>query len=281
MSDKKVSVLMPVYNGEKTIQLALRSLLNQTHTNWVCIIVNDGSTDGTKAILDSLTDSRFKVIHLPKNVGRGAARQVALDNAEGDYLAYLDADDFYHKDKISKQIEELTNHNNLDLISCACGSFDKNKNLISVRGDKSVKPITHSPGEKLSFLPASVMLKCKLAKEVKYKQYNAGEDIDYFNRLLVGCQYKSIPEVLYYYSEYESVTYSKLLEYGFESYANSFKQPRNNFNHFFKNIIKAHVRLAYYVIVPLFKGTNYIVEKRGRKATDEEKSEFIKALSRL
>lgn len=273
-----VSILMPVYNGEKTIQLALKSLLNQSYTNWVCIIVNDGSTDGTKAILDSLTDSRFRVIHLQKNMGRGAARQVALDNAIGDYIAYLDADDFYHESKIFKQIEELSNNDKLALVSCACGSYDKNRNLISVRGDKSVKPIIHSYGEKLLFIPASVMLKCNLAKEVKYKQYNVGEDMDYFNRLLVDCQYKTIPEILYYYSEYESSTYPKLLKYSFENYLNSYKQQLNKFTYYLKNIIKAHIILAYYIVVPLFLGTSYIIRMRGRNATDKEKNDFKNTL---
>lgn len=277
----KVSVLMPVYNGEKTVKLALNSLLKQTYTNWVCIIVNDGSTDSTKAILDSLTDSRFKVIHLSENIGRGAARQVALDNAKGDYVAYLDADDIYHPNKIEQQITELINSYDLDLIACACGSFDKNNNLISVRSEKLVKPKRHSYGDELLFVPASVMLTCKHAKQVRYKQYNAGEDTDYFNRLLEGYRYKTIPEILYYYSEYNSVTYYKLLKYGLAEYVNSFKQQRYGLRKMLKKIFKAHIRIVYYVIVPLFMGTNYIVEKRGRKATDEEKNEFKKTLTIL
>lgn len=277
----KVSILMPVYNGEKTVKLALNSLLKQTYTNWVCIIVNDGSTDSTKAILDSLTDSRFKVIHLPRNVGRGAARQIALDNAEGDFLAYLDADDFYHETKLQKQVKELSNNLDLDLIACACGSYDDKKTLISVRGDKLLKPITHSLGDSIMFFPPSVMLKCKHARQVRYKQLNAGEDMDYFNRLLVDCKYRNIPEVLYYYSEFDSVTYSKLLEYGSIEYVNSFKQSKRDLKKMLKNIFKAHIRMVYYVIVPLFMGTNYIVEKRGRKATDEERNEFKKTLAIL
>ena len=67
----KVCVIMPVYNGEKTIIYALASLLNQSYTNWICVIVNDGSTDSTIQILNSLTDPRFQVYHLKRALKTG------------------------------------------------------------------------------------------------------------------------------------------------------------------------------------------------------------------
>ena len=72
---KKVSIMMPVYNGLPLIKASVESILKQTYTNWECIIVDDGSTDGTSAYLDSLSDSRFVVHHFVKNQGRPVARQ--------------------------------------------------------------------------------------------------------------------------------------------------------------------------------------------------------------
>ncbi len=123
METPLVSIIMPVYNGASTIRLALQSLLVQTYSNWLCIIVNDGSTDGTKEILDSLTDSRFKVYHLPKNMGRGYARQVALDHVEGEFIAYLDADDFYHREKIQRQMDVMISDFTIDLVACGLLTF--------------------------------------------------------------------------------------------------------------------------------------------------------------
>lgn len=113
-----VCIIMPVYNGENTIHYALNSIVRQTYENWICVIVNDGSTDRTKEILDSIEDKRFKIIHLSHNCGRGAARDEALNRAEGKYLAYLDADDMMHKDKIKAQVEFMESHPEIMLVSC-------------------------------------------------------------------------------------------------------------------------------------------------------------------
>ena len=72
----KVSVIMPVYNGEQTLKYAIASLMRQTYENWICIIVNDGSTDNTRVILDSLIDPRFQIYHLEKNGYKRAEREI-------------------------------------------------------------------------------------------------------------------------------------------------------------------------------------------------------------
>lgn len=118
-----VSVMMPVYNGLPMIKASVTSLLNQTYTDWECIIVDDGSTDGTSEFLDTLTDSRFKVVHLHNNSGRAIARQTALDAAHGEFIAMLDADDLYHPDKLKRQVDFLINHPEISLVSSAICSF--------------------------------------------------------------------------------------------------------------------------------------------------------------
>lgn len=132
-NNPQVAIMMPVYNGEKTLPLAVASLIHQTYSHWKCYIVNDGSTDGTKAYLDSLRDDRFVIIHFEKNKGRPYARQAALDLAEGKYLDFLDADDFYHSEKLEKQVKEFKDNNELALVSCILASFDSNDTLKSTK----------------------------------------------------------------------------------------------------------------------------------------------------
>ena len=90
----KVSVVVPVYNGERYIACALDSVLRQTLTDIEVICVNDGSSDETAAILDryAVQDSRIKVIHRG-NEGVSAARNAGIESASGRYVAFLDADD--------------------------------------------------------------------------------------------------------------------------------------------------------------------------------------------
>lgn len=90
----KTSVVMPAYNAERFISLAIESVEMQTDRNWELIIVNDGSTDGTRDILSGIIDPRIHVIH-QDNRGEAVARNVGLDSAQGDYVAFLDADDLF------------------------------------------------------------------------------------------------------------------------------------------------------------------------------------------
>ena len=97
----KVSVVIPVYNAERFLRFPLDSVLAQTHSDWECICVDDGSTDGSGAILDEYAakDARFRVVH-KANGGEGSARNAGLDLATGELVAFLDADDAWHPESL-------------------------------------------------------------------------------------------------------------------------------------------------------------------------------------
>ena len=92
-----ISVVVPIYNVERYLHRALDSLLSQTCKDWEAILVDDGSTDGSSLIADEYTkrDARFKVIHKP-NGGLSDARNAGMEQISGEYLIFLDADDFIH-----------------------------------------------------------------------------------------------------------------------------------------------------------------------------------------
>lgn len=105
----KISVILPVYNGGKYIQKAIESVLNQTFQDFELIVVNDGSTDNTLNVIDSFDDSRIRVIN-QSNQGPGAARNNALKMAQGQYIMYLDSDDWYHEKALEISYTEITKH---------------------------------------------------------------------------------------------------------------------------------------------------------------------------
>lgn len=89
----KFSIIIPVYNTEKYLRHCIESVLNQTHKNYEIIVIDDGSTDGSGAILDDYkTDERFKIIR-QENHGQSHARNVGIEEAQGDYILFLDSDD--------------------------------------------------------------------------------------------------------------------------------------------------------------------------------------------
>ncbi len=101
-----VSVVIPVYNGESTLQATLDSVLTQTLTNFELIVVNDGSTDGTADLLATVQDDRLHVHHYP-NKGLAASRNRGMRLATGTYISFLDADDLWTSDKLARQVAAL------------------------------------------------------------------------------------------------------------------------------------------------------------------------------
>ena len=111
-----VSVVIPVYNGAKFIAKAIDSVLAQTYPVHELIVVNDGSKDDTASVLERYAD-RVKAVHIP-NGGVSNARNTGIKLATGDVVAFLDADDVWRRDKLSKQMAALTAHPSIGFTCC-------------------------------------------------------------------------------------------------------------------------------------------------------------------
>lgn len=105
--DGLVSIITPAYNAAAYIAETIASVLAQTYPNWEMLIVNDCSKDNTAEIVQSYAakDKRIKLINLKQNSGAAVARNTAIQNAKGRYIAFLDSDDLWKKEKLQKQIE--------------------------------------------------------------------------------------------------------------------------------------------------------------------------------
>lgn len=101
-----VSIIVPVYNGAAFIPDTIESVRRQTHPNWECVIIDDGSTDDTAAVVKALigTDNRFRYVWQP-NAGLSAARNAGLERATGEYIQFLDADDVLLPAKLESQLK--------------------------------------------------------------------------------------------------------------------------------------------------------------------------------
>lgn len=107
-----VSIVTPVYNGKKYIEEMLLSVSEQTYQYWEHIIVDDASTDGTKEIIEKYaeSDSRIHLISLHENTGVANARNIGVEKANGDYVAFLDADDQWKENKLECHMEYILKH---------------------------------------------------------------------------------------------------------------------------------------------------------------------------
>ncbi len=106
MINDLVSIITPAYNSSEYIREAIESVIAQTYKNWEMIIVDDASQDNTYEILNNYAnkDKRIKPIFLEKNCGAAYARNRAIECAQGRYIAFLDSDDLWKKEKLEKQL---------------------------------------------------------------------------------------------------------------------------------------------------------------------------------
>ena len=136
----KVSIIIPAYNAESTIRCTIESIQKQTFSDFELIVINDGSTDRTAEIIRGIKDSRIKLLCY-KNGGLPVARNRGIQNATGEYIAFLDADDLWTKDKLEKQLAVLEANPEAGVAySMTCyidrqGNFLYNCNPVSFEGD--------------------------------------------------------------------------------------------------------------------------------------------------
>ena len=128
--DALVSVVMPVYNAENYIADSVNDILSQTMGDLELICVDDGSTDKSGRFLDevALSDDRVRVIH-QNNAGGGIARNVGLDNANGKYILFLDADDRFEKDMLEKAVARAE-ENDCEILAFNADTFDNESGIV-------------------------------------------------------------------------------------------------------------------------------------------------------
>lgn len=121
MEKPLVSVITPMYNGEKYLAEMIDSVINQTYDNWELVIVDDCSTDDSCKIVQEYIkrDNRIKLIKQKKNAGPAEARRVSIRNAKGKYIAFLDCDDIWMPEKLEKQIGYMESNG----IAVTCTSY--------------------------------------------------------------------------------------------------------------------------------------------------------------
>ena len=118
--DPEVSVLMPAYNRENYIEDSVKSILNQTYTNFELIILDDGSSDKTLEKIYAFKDSRIKVLQNDQNRGIAFSRNRLLEEAKGKFLVLLDSDDISFSQRLEVQLDFLKKNQDLLMVGTPC-----------------------------------------------------------------------------------------------------------------------------------------------------------------
>lgn len=197
----RISIIIPCYNGEKYLRETLDCLQKQTIEDWECIIVNDGSTDGSLEIMKEYAakDSRYKYID-KKNEGPSVARNTAIAASSGKYILPLDADDLIAPSYAEKAIEYLELHHDCKLVYCEAEFFGKKSGKWELE-DYSYDTLLR---QNLIFCSA-IFRKCDFEATNGYnKNMRIGiEDWDFWLSLLTkDDNVFRIPETLFYYRQH-------------------------------------------------------------------------------
>ena len=199
----KVSIITPVFNGEDVIVDAINSVALQAMDDWEWIIVNDGSNDATASLLDRLEDSRIQVLH-QSNYGVSAARNAALDCAQGDYVAFLDADDILPQNALKARCDYLDSTPQVDIVH---GSVKITRDGIPVRlyrPDLKKGPLLRRLArldEGVFFSPNYMIRRSKIGCQRFPEGVSHCEDLIFFLSLAYESDlfYGAVPDVVYEY----------------------------------------------------------------------------------
>lgn len=200
-----VSVVMPVYNGDKYLIEAIDSILNQTFIDFELLIINDGSSDNTENIIKSYHDKRIVHIKNEQNLGLIKTLNKGLDFARGEFIARMDADDISLPERFAKQVALFESNPEIGVCATLFTLFGENNE------DRVIEHPEHNDSIKIGLLTScfighpTVMMRKKAIENYRYDiNYQATEDFELWTRLVRVTKFYNIQESLLKYRFHSS-----------------------------------------------------------------------------
>jgi len=199
----RISVILPYHNSEKAIAEAIKSILNQTFSNFELLLIADSSTDNSDKIVSSFKDERIRRLENNRSKGVAGARNMGAIYSRGEYIAIMDSDDVCKPNRLELQLKEI--EKGFDLVSSSAETIDICGNVLGEMGkemnDSQIKvalfygsPIIHP----------SVLIKAKILKENFYNEgLIRGIDYDLWIKIMDKIKMKTMKEKLIYYRWWE------------------------------------------------------------------------------
>ncbi len=203
-----ISVILPVYNGEKFVRSAIESILNQTFPDFELILIDDGSTDQTGEIIQSIQDERIQLVEHTQNQGLISSLNQGIALARGEYVARMDADDISLPDRFERQVEFLRAHPRVGVLGNQVRFL--NENLEQVVWEYHF-PSSHTEiAWKMMFMnviphPAVIVRRELLIEASGYNpEYATAEDYELWTRLILQTEFANLDEVLLLYRRHSA-----------------------------------------------------------------------------
>lgn len=210
-----ITIAIPFYNAEDYLLEAIRSVFAQTYTEWELILIDDGSTDNSLQIVNSINDPRVRVLSDGKNKRLAGRLNEVTKLAKYDYIARMDADDLMVVNRLELQMKEFEKNPDLDIVTTGVYSVLNNLELKGVRGADFENPsFDEVMTKKVGITHAALLAKKSWYQRNQYDEsLTIAQDLDLWIRSSKknDLKIKSIALPLYIYREENNVTYQKLI----------------------------------------------------------------------
>lgn len=281
-----VSIGIPFYNCEKYLEFAIKSVINQSYTNWELILLNDGSTDNSLNIVRQFTDKRIRIVSDNENKGLVYRLNELTRLAVGNYYARMDADDIMHYNRIETQLEFMINNPDVDVVGSNYYSIDISNNVIGIT---NVNPSPDSVNSVLKygcFAHPSVMGKTEWFRNNKYdeKHNTMMEDYELWLRTVTFSNFKNLKEPLLYYRSVGVPTIKKYIRQTYN--VNKVLKQRRKYK---LSVVESlyysalnYLKIALYVVFYIFGQIDYLIKMRSQKMDNKmielSKQDLLKSI---
>lgn len=203
MSTPLISIAMPFYNSECTMEASIRSILTQSHSNWELLLCDDGSTDASRKLAFTFDDPRIVVWGDQRRLQLGARLNECIEHARGEYVARMDADDIAYPQRLEKQLGFLEDHPDVDLTGgCAVVFADGGTPLGKRNYPAAHADIARRPLHWFKLMHPTFMGKTSWFRRYRYRPDAIRcEDMDLLFRARAGSRFANLPEIVLGYRQ--------------------------------------------------------------------------------
>ncbi|MGB8332403.1 MAG: glycosyltransferase family 2 protein [Polyangiales bacterium] len=278
-SEPLVSIMMPCFNAEATLPMALASLRAQTYENWEAVVVDDGSSDRTWEMLQAVRDPRLRLARFDHNRGRGAARQRCLEMVSGEFLSFLDADDWLFPQKLSHQLQLMREHPEVAVLSGTCiitNAGGDPVGLIGTGPELATGVFTHPGPPPLSFPPC--MVRMSSARDARFNpEFRRSQDSDFLIQVMLGKRYAVSSAPVYAYSQVEAASLDKTME-GYRYRLRCYSQYTDSYPLRARGqMARTVARMGVYKVAGWLRLEGRLIERRWQRMTPEARSAYALA----
>jgi len=275
MKDKKVSVIIPVYNAESYLEECLESVLKQTFEDYEVILMNDGSTDGSQTVIDRYTAGYPDLFrsYYQVNQGQSAARNHALEYARGGYIAFVDADDYILPDYLEKLYDAAMKKNS-ELVICSYKKFRNDGTIALIRDNtKWDIPFGGRYSHVFSYSPCAKLMKRSMLTEhgIYFSEGEKMEDGPY--SIMTNCMAKNVEVIDYFgymYRMYDNSTMGTVRQKAIQASDDTLRLPVKGLEAAVNKVLAVcreedYFWMIEYIVLKTIAGYVYVFSRKGTK----------------